>query len=66
MVQELFVAIKKGDTDTVRSMLEAGWRIEASQALYMYLARMEMPLIPHTIQRLVLGKIYLFCYNHKH
>lgn len=55
VVQELFTAIKKGDPNTVRSMLDAGWRIEASQALYMFLARMRAPLIPHTIQRLVLG-----------
>lgn len=58
VVQELFIAIKKGDSSTVRAMLEAGWRIEASQALYMFLARMQTPLIPLTIQRLVLGKKY--------
>lgn len=58
VVQELFTAIKKGDPDTVRSMLDAGWRIEASQALYMYLARLPDPLIPVSIQRLVLGKIF--------
>lgn len=60
VVQELFIAIKKGDTDTIRGMLDAGWRIEASQALYMFLARMGTPLIPHTIQRLVLGKANLY------
>lgn len=58
VVQELFMAIKKGDPDTVRSMLDAGWRIEASQALYMYLARLPDPLIPPYIQRLVLGRIF--------
>lgn len=41
-------------------MLDAGWRIEASQALYMFLARMQTPLIPHSIQRLVLGMEFNF------
>lgn len=57
IVQEFFTAIKQGDPDAVRTLLESGWRIEASQALYMFLARMETPLIPHSIQRLVLGKL---------
>ncbi|CAH1185211.1 unnamed protein product [Phyllotreta striolata] len=54
-VQELNAALEKGDVAKVRSMLESGWRLEASQALYTYLTRMEEPLIPLSIQSLVLG-----------
>lgn len=54
-VQELLLALEKGDVPKVRNMLESGWRLEASQALYSYLTRMEEPLIPLTIQSLVLG-----------
>ncbi|CAH1966181.1 unnamed protein product [Acanthoscelides obtectus] len=35
-------------------MLQAGWRLEASQALYIFLTRLQQPLIPHSIQSLVL------------
>nr|CAI5867474.1 unnamed protein product [Callosobruchus analis] len=35
-------------------MLQAGWRLEASQALYLFLTRLQQPLIPRTIQSLVL------------
>nr|XP_023028926.1 uncharacterized protein LOC111517107 isoform X2 [Leptinotarsa decemlineata] len=54
VVQELLDAICKGDVRTIRGMLEAGWRLEASQALYTFLTRLGQPLIPPSIQSLVL------------
>lgn len=47
-----------GSPRTVRSKLDAGWRLEASQALYTFLKRLNQPLIPVSIQSLVLGKQY--------
>ncbi|KAG5872336.1 hypothetical protein JTB14_023604 [Gonioctena quinquepunctata] len=54
VVQEILEAIVKGDNRTIRSMLAAGWRLEASQALYTFLTRLDQPLIPPSIQSLVL------------
>ncbi|XP_066248170.1 uncharacterized protein [Euwallacea similis] len=54
IVSEIVAAIVNGSSRTVRSILEAGWRLEASQALYNFLSRLKQPLIPISIQSLVL------------
>ncbi|KAJ8946891.1 hypothetical protein NQ318_008247 [Aromia moschata] len=54
VVQEILTAIRKGSTTTVRSMLEAGWRLESAQALYLFLTSLPRPLVPQSIQALVL------------
>ncbi|KAF7273132.1 hypothetical protein GWI33_014126 [Rhynchophorus ferrugineus] len=54
VVNEIVSAIENGTPRTVRTMLDAGWRVEAAQALYIYLTRLEQPLIPASIQSLVL------------
>ncbi|KAJ8975450.1 hypothetical protein NQ317_000699, partial [Molorchus minor] len=54
VVQEILTAIRKGTTTTVRNILEAGWRLEAAQALYLFLTGLPRPLIPQSIQALVL------------
>lgn len=45
-----------GSSRSIRAMLEAGWRLESSQALYAYLTRLNQPLIPFYIQSIVLGE----------
>ncbi|XP_060528293.1 uncharacterized protein LOC132703181 [Cylas formicarius] len=54
VVNEIVEAIENGSAGSIRSMLEAGWRFEAAQALYVFLTRIEQPLIPVSIQSLVL------------
>ncbi|XP_066141334.1 uncharacterized protein [Euwallacea fornicatus] len=54
VVGEIVAAIVSGSSRTVHSMLEAGWSLEASQALYNFLSRLKQPLIPISIQSLVL------------
>ncbi|KAJ8917853.1 hypothetical protein NQ315_010766 [Exocentrus adspersus] len=54
VVQEILSAIHKGQTRTIRSMLDAGWRLESAQALYIFLSNLGKPLVPDSIQALVL------------
>ncbi|XP_030753649.1 uncharacterized protein LOC115880558 isoform X1 [Sitophilus oryzae] len=54
VVNEIVTAIESGCPRAVRSLLDAGWRLEAAQALYIFLTRLEQPLIPTSIQSLVL------------
>ncbi|XP_018574467.1 uncharacterized protein LOC108913405 [Anoplophora glabripennis] len=54
VVQEILTAIQKGQTRTIRTMLEAGWRLESAQALYLFLSNLQKPLVPDSIQALVL------------
>ncbi|KAH1014232.1 hypothetical protein HUJ04_003096 [Dendroctonus ponderosae] len=54
VVNEIVAYIEHGSSRSVRTMLEAGWRLESSQALYTYLTRLNQPLIPFSIQSLVL------------
>nr|CAI5867472.1 unnamed protein product [Callosobruchus analis] len=54
VVEEILRSIQKGHSGHIRGMLQAGWRLEASQALYLFLTRLQQPLIPRTIQSLVL------------
>ncbi|KAL1494581.1 hypothetical protein ABEB36_010156 [Hypothenemus hampei] len=54
VVSEILTSIENGSYRAIRNMLDAGWRLEASQALYTYLTRLNQPLIPYTIQSLVL------------
>ncbi|KAJ8928770.1 hypothetical protein NQ314_018628, partial [Rhamnusium bicolor] len=58
VVQEILTAIEKGSARTVRTMLEAGWRLESAQALYLFLSNLPKPLVPYSIQALVLGEHY--------
>lgn len=59
VVQEILTAIQKGQTRTIRAMLEAGWRLESAQALYLFLSNLHKPLVPDSIQALVLGMNFL-------
>ncbi|CAH1156072.1 unnamed protein product [Phaedon cochleariae] len=54
IVLEIVLAIEKGNLRHLRNLLDSGWRLEASQALYTFLTRLSQPLIPHSIQSLVL------------
>ncbi|XP_050310576.1 uncharacterized protein LOC126746385 [Anthonomus grandis grandis] len=54
IVNEIVVCIENGSVRTVRNMLDAGWRLEASHALYVYLTRLKKSLIPEHIQSLAL------------
>ncbi|XP_056635634.1 uncharacterized protein LOC130444510 isoform X1 [Diorhabda sublineata] len=59
VVQELVESVESGDIRSVQNLLDAGWRLEASQAIYTYLTRLVDPLIPAEIQALVLEKVLL-------
>ncbi|XP_056635636.1 uncharacterized protein LOC130444510 isoform X2 [Diorhabda sublineata] len=56
VVQELVESVESGDIRSVQNLLDAGWRLEASQAIYTYLTRLVDPLIPAEIQALVLDE----------